>query len=215
MRQKYKSVPIKHNWLIIFADLISLLLVFFILIYIVIPKKHEWPRIASSIVKYFNPGNIALAIDEDNIVLTHNDKKNNFFVKNQEYLFHVLQEKLASINLLDKANITLVEDEIILTPLIKFLPGEAKLTKNDKKLVMQLASIIDLFTKKVTILGVFDDGKFLHNRYFHSRFALSFKRAELLQQYFIDAGFSHEINFTVTNVKQYEHDSFKIIISYN
>lgn len=90
------------GWLVTFADLLSLVLTFFVLLYSMSSlDDSEWRSVSSSIRQYLNPA------DEENVVGPSAELTvSRVFVKkasNIDYLWSVFQEQILSIDILAKA----------------------------------------------------------------------------------------------------------------
>ncbi len=165
-----------HNWLITLSDLLSLLLVFFIIIFAmtrVTAGKKEAPK-----PKAGNPPVLAA------LPLPETNQPTN---KKLEDIQKDMRATVAGLSLDDQVMIQVMNQEILITMKenVTFLTGEADILKSSGPILDTIADVIKRYPSfRVEIDGHTDDLP-INNRRFPSNWELSLARATSVLKYLI------------------------------
>jgi len=194
MARKRQSEEHKANherWLITYSDLITLLMVFFIVMYAmssVNQKKYE--ALAASLKAGFNTStgsNMITDYQGQKMVTTmqmQEDKQlREAENKIKEYAKKNALDKSIHLKINERGLVISVVDRVL------FNSGEAQLTEQAKNVLTQIVSIIHLLPNHILVEGHTDNIP-IHNGRFPSNWELSTTRATQVIAYFINNGFS-------------------------
>ena len=148
------------NWMMTFADLLSLMLVFFILIYSMAkPDEKKWQKVADSLNKTFNAKNI----------MTHDISYSDFGIetkekapnKNLQYVYAIILNGIHSdIFLNDKVDASISDNKISISfkNINLFLDDSLMNTDESEVLFFGLGEILKKLNNKIVLYSYFDEG---------------------------------------------------------
>ncbi|MBN8828133.1 MAG: hypothetical protein J0H68_05450 [Sphingobacteriia bacterium] len=200
-------------WMLILGDLLSLLLAFFILIYIdKIPVEKLWQHIVTSV-------NMKYSHKDFNDIESIFKKSSDFKVKESSiktvYLEQVLKNQFKKIKELNALELTNDNKSIkIFVPhKIIFDPDSKKLTELGTAFLTVIANSISKFQDNVRILGI----NYETNDNLDSDFELLIERTKEIANFLRIFQYNYNIEFGISNLKGKAADesthSFEIIIN--
>ncbi len=182
-----------NAWMITFADLLSLMLTFFVLMYSMsVITIGEWEELVRSLQQRLNPDRevVEFNFSEDKMIV----KKDKPLATDLDYLFEVIQDKLASgtsehvvmRRLDDRVVISLASD-------LLFTPGSADLSSEGEKTLSTVADIVGSLNNKVTVNGHTDPTP-IKTKKFPSNWELSLSRAHTVAERIYASGYLKSID---------------------
>ena len=188
-------------WLVIFADLVALLLTFFVMLFSMSNVTVEsWQKMVDALTDALNPES------EEKIDTTPDVKANIDLVFrkqaiNLDYLRAVFEQKVIRNEALKGSQLTLLEDRLIvsLPGSILFDPNSAILKKTAKDPLFTLGGLLGNVENQLGINGYADEEN-LNNKEYESNWELSLARSISVGNAFRQAGYSGELlNFGYGN----------------
>jgi chemotaxis protein MotB len=181
-------------WLVIFADLVALLLTFFVLLFSMSNMTPErWKEIVDALTKALNPNS------EKVIVIKKKKKKNVAMVFrpqaiNLDYLRAVFEQKVIQNKALKGSKLTLLEDRLVvsLPGSLLFGASSAKLKSGAKEPLFTLGGLLGNVENQLGINGYADE-KNLNGSAYKSNWELSLARSIAVGNALRDAGYSGDI----------------------
>jgi len=156
-RVRAEKKPISNAWLTSLADLMSLILTFFVLVYSMseVPNK-EWNIISTALIDFFKGGSIQIKQDYDlssiKQVLKHGSKK-PFDVTYLETLFESLvlekNAKTVSLEILD--NSFIIKFDFNEVAKISEKTQEIELDTNGENLLFNLSKIFSILPNQIEV----------------------------------------------------------------
>ena len=181
-------------WLIIFADLVALLLTFFVMLFSMSNVTEEsWQRMVDALTKELNPES------EEKIDTAPATKKNIDLVFrkqaiNLDYLKAIFEQKVIKNKALEGSQLTLLEDRLVvsLPGSILFGPNSAILKKSARDPLYTLGGLLGNVENRLGINGYADEKNFEGTNY-KSNWELSLARSISVGNAFRQAGYSGEL----------------------
>lgn len=181
-------------WMMTVADLFSLMLTFFVLLYSMSSiKEEEWDAISSSLMQRLNP------VNPDIIPYTLPEKSSieHFELvpaRDLQYLYRVIESRSDNEALLKELNIKRSAERltISLSSDTMFPPGSAALREEAHPAIVQLAELLSNIGNAITIEG-HTDPEPIHNKEFPSNWELSMARAVTVATLLHEAGYPYEV----------------------
>lgn len=197
-RKKKKSDDINTNaWMDTYADTITLLLTFFILLYSISSVDAEKLKLLSEALKDSLVGKAKIEELEDfkDIAIKENEDK-------QDELNEKLEEIIDANGLTEVIKIREEERgiQLQLDETILFDPGKANLKENSKEILDIITTIITETNNDILIEGHTDNVPIKNRNEFESNWELSTARAVSVVKYFIN---TKQLNPTRFSVKGY------------
>jgi len=188
-------------WLVIFADLVALMLTFFVMLFSMSNVTAEsWKKMVDALADALNP------TSEEKIDTTPDVKTNIDLVFrrqaiNLDYLQAVLEQKVINSKELKGSQLTLLEDRLVvsLPGSLLFGPNSAILKKTAKDPLFSLGGLLGNVENRLGINGYADEKNFEGKKY-NSNWELSLARSISVGNAFRQAGYSGELlNFGYGN----------------
>ncbi len=181
------------KWMTTFADLLSLLLTFFILLFAMSEiKKEEWEELTASLKGRLNPADIIVSQDITDVPPSPRiDVKSAL---NLTYVYNLLQKQLGDVVGKD---VTLVqEDGRILVQLssdASFKSSSAEFSSKGLPVIRVVASAVAKLSNKIEVLG-HTDPRPINTRDYPSNWELSVARAYAVAQEIRGAGYPKPVD---------------------
>lgn len=183
------------GWLIIFTDLISLLLAFFVLLYSMSQVEHDaWISLVSGLRDRLNPSNAAFRpVDQ-----SRRDVSRAFVPAAVDlgYLNTLLQEKITGHPILGRAILQRVGDRLLvsLPGDILFPQGSAGLREDARLAAAILAEALNVVGNQVDVVGYSDPTPVRGGGTFSSNWDLSLSRSLAFAAAMRAGGYRHPFN---------------------
>ncbi len=165
------------SWLIIFTDLVSLMLTFFVLLFSMSSiKVDKWESITDSLSQSLSPTSskkIAAATAQFNIASIFRKRAINL-----DYLSALLREVVPKDPLLAQGKLISLEDRLIITlpGRILFAKGESQLKEKARESLFNLGGVLRNIGNEIGVNGHTAPGK-IHGDNYESNWELSLARA--------------------------------------
>jgi chemotaxis protein MotB len=188
-------------WLVIFADLVALMLTFFVMLFSMSNVTPEsWKKMVDALTDALNP------TTEEKVDTAPDIKANIDLVFrrqaiNLDYLRAVLEQKVIKSKGLRGSQLTLLEDRLVvsLPGSILFDPNSAILKKTAKSPLFSLGGLLGNVENRLGINGYADEKNLRETKY-KSNWELSLARSISVGNAFREAGYSGELlNFGYGN----------------
>jgi chemotaxis protein MotB len=195
------SSGLSSVWLVIFADLVALMLTFFVMLFSMSNVTSEsWQKMVDALADALNP------TSEEKIDTTPDVKTNIDLVFrrqaiNLDYLQAVLEQKVIKSKELKGSQLTLLEDRLVvsLPGSLLFGANSAVLKKTAKDPLFSLGGLLGNVENRLGINGYADEKNFEGTKY-NSNWELSLARSISVGNAFRQAGYSGELlNFGYGN----------------
>jgi chemotaxis protein MotB len=166
-----------HSWLIIFTDLVSLMLTFFVLLFSMSNLKvDKWESITDSLSQSLSPTSskkVAAATAQFNIASIFRKRAINL-----DYLSALLEDMIPKDPLLAKGKLIRLEDRLIITlpGKILFAPGDSRLTEKAQESLFNLGGVLRNIGNEIGVNGHTAPGK-VQGREYESNWELSLARS--------------------------------------
>ncbi len=181
------------GWLITFVDLLALILAFFVMLFSMNAiQEEEWKPVVASFNKQFHGERPAVV--EKPQVFKKSYMTERPLGQDLDYLYKVIESKLARDPIFDRAKLSVAEDRIVLSlpgDLI-FTSGSARLKKGVGQTLFRLAGVIGQFDNTVAIEGHTDPSPVRSGR-FVTNWELSMARAISVANALEEAGFDQPL----------------------
>lgn len=181
-------------WLVTFADLLALMLAFFVLLFAMNSVKMDaWNAVVEALSERLNPTHKwpspALEFDR-NMARTTVARAVEL-----DYLQRVLEQKIGAGTLPSKGLIQRLDDRIILSlpAELLFAPGQAEMLGDASETIGVIAKAMRFVGNQVNVVGHSDPNGLPEEHQFSSNWALSLGRAMTVANALRAAGYSHEI----------------------
>lgn len=185
--------PPSESWLIIFADLLSLLLTFFVLMFSMSSVQvSKWEAAVKSLSENLNKSRAQiLQIDWHNIEASLVPQKEALSLS---YLKKVFEDKLQYDPILRRSSVTLLDDRLAITlpaDLI-FEKGQSEFSRDAYKSMQELGAALQSIENKITVVGNTDPEP-TSGKYYPTNWELSLVRALSVARLIKQAGYSNNI----------------------
>ncbi len=189
--EERKSDP--NTWMVIFADLLALLLTFFVLMFSMSSVQvAEWQALVTSLSDNLNPERARIQeIDwdkvDESLVLEEQ-------ALNLDYLKNVFEEKLSHDPILTRSTVTVLDDRlaISLPSDLIFGLGQANLNPDARKAMIELGEALRSIDNAVMVVGHSDLSPISGRRY-PTNWELSLVRAMSISKLIKSGGYQGEI----------------------
>ncbi|WP_417317908.1 OmpA/MotB family protein [Emcibacter sp.] len=184
---------VADSWMIIFADLLALLLTFFVLMFSMNSVQvSKWKAVVEALSEQLNPER-AKVIDEDwekvETALVHKEPALSLL-----YLKRIFEDKLQYDPILQRSRITVLDDRlaISLPSDMIFEQGSSELGKEAYKAMVELGDALRDIPNKIVVVGHTDLEPTSGARY-PSNWELSLVRALTVAKMIEEAGYANTI----------------------
>ena len=192
-RQKQSEEAVGASWMITFADLLSLLLTFFVLLFSMSTVQFDsWKAVVDTMSDEFNPKRPKVDITPHE--MPDHLKKRSAAGLNLNYLQSLFTQAINSQAALQGTVVNLVEGGVVIS-----IPANLLFEKKDAQLVVgavkplrRLAGTLVQIQNKVKVEGHTDPGPVTNGRY-RSNWELSLARARIVAGILTDFGYSQSI----------------------
>lgn len=187
------SEPVQQSWLIIFADLLALLLTFFVLMFSMNSVQvSKWEAIVESLSENLNPNRAQIQdVDWQNIEAA---KTPQVEALNLNYLKKIFDDKLQYDPILRRSSVTLLDDRLAITlpaDLI-FEKGQSEFSRDAYQSLQELGASLQSIQNKITVVG-HTDLEPTSGRFYPTNWELSLVRAISVARLIADAGYTYNI----------------------
>ncbi|VAW00641.1 Flagellar motor rotation protein MotB [hydrothermal vent metagenome] len=182
-----------ESWLIIFADLLALLLTFFVLLFSMSSVQvSKWEAIVESLSENLNPNRALIQeVDWQNIEAAMVPQEEALSLV---YLKKIFEDKLQYDPILRRSSVTLLGDRLAITlpaDLI-FEKGQSEFSRDAYKSMGELGASLQSIQNKITVVGHTDLEPTSGRRY-PTNWELSLVRAISVARLIEDAGYTKNI----------------------
>ena len=191
------------SWMISFADLLSLMLTFFILLFAMSEiRMKEWHEVTSSLQGKLNPGHVAIRFEEEVAEVQPMVEAQRSL--NLSYVHRLLEEKLG-----DRfgKNIIISEwdDRVVLTMKSKalFQPGDASFSQGGLPMVKAVSNAVAKLSNKIEVNG-HSDPRPISNKRYPSNWELSLARADAVARLISASGYEKPIEALGMGASRYK-----------
>lgn len=183
----------QESWLIIFADLLALLLTFFVLMFSMNSVQvSEWEAIVDSLSENLNPERAQIQVEDwHNIEAALIPEKEALSL---QYLKKIFEDKLQYDPILRRSSISLLDDRLAITlpaDLI-FEKGQSEFSPGAFKSMKELGASLQSIPNKITVVG-HTDLEPTSGRFYPTNWELSLVRALSVARQIKRAGYSRNI----------------------
>jgi chemotaxis protein MotB len=181
-------------WMITFADLVSLMLTFFVLLFSMSSvKMDEWDAMIDTLTQTLNPGKlttVAAATAKFNIGTIFRRQATNL-----DYLSGVLEGGVANEPLLSSSRIMLLDDRLViaLPGDLLFPPGQAVMPDEARSALFTLGSLLRNVGNQIGVNGHSDPSPPAPEKGFQSNWELSLARASAVANALRSSGYTDDI----------------------
>jgi len=181
-------------WMVIFADLVSLMLTFFVLLFSMSSlQQDKWDAMIDTLTQTLNPGKIktvAAATAEFNIGTIFRRQATNL-----DYLSGVLKASVKDDPLLSNSHIMLLQDRLViaLPGDLLFPPGQATIPHEARSALFVLGSLLRNIGNQIGVNGYTDPRPPAPNQGFISNWELSIARASAVANALRRSGYTDDI----------------------
>lgn len=182
-------------WMITVADLFSLMLTFFVLLYSMsVIQKDKWDAISQSLMQ-----RMQVQIDEEVPTTMPSDfdvmRADFIYARGLDYLSKVIDERLAATPAFEGVIVTRGENRITLslTSDTLFAKGSARLSPASQRTLRQIGIFLTGIGNRVTIEGHTDPSP-VHNASYPSNWELSMARASAVATALRNIGYPYTID---------------------
>lgn len=169
---------IEQGWMVIFADLLALMLTFFVLLFAMTSVKMDaWNAIAEALAERLNPSHEWAApalIHEKNV-----ERRIAKRAVDLDYLLQVLREKIAAEETLSSAVLQKLDDRVVLSlpSDLWFQAGESELLETTAPAIAALVKALRVVGNQLNVVGHSDPRTMPSDARFASNWELSLARA--------------------------------------
>lgn len=166
-----------NSWMVIFADLLALLLTFFVLMFSMSSVQvSEWQALVTSLSENLNPERAKIQDTDWNKIdeaLVFEDTAASL-----EYLKNVFQEKLSRDPILTRSTVTVLDDRlaISLPADLIFELGQAELAPDARSAMIELGEALRAIDNEVIVVG-HSDLEPISGQFYPTNWELSLVRA--------------------------------------
>lgn len=189
--EETKSNP--NSWLVIFADLLALLLTFFVLMFSMSSVQlSEWQALITSLSENLNPERAMIQDQDWNKV----DEALVFeeTALSLDYLKNIFEEKLSRDPILTRSTVTVLDDRlaISLPSDLIFEIGQAELDPEARSAMIELGETLRTIDNEIMVVGHSDLSP-ISGRLYPTNWELSLVRALLISKLIKTGGYSGTI----------------------
>lgn len=201
-RKKYQEEPANHErWMVSYADFITLLFAFFVVMYAMSSVNETKYRIlANSLGSAFDPG-FPLLVDEPpppaspsphTRQINSQQRATEAVRRERAYMTHVARELLKVLaSLVSEGKVRVTQNSrgvsLEINASVLFAPGDAKMTTESSEALKAVAQILKLAPNAMQVEG-YSDNVPINTASFPSNWELSAVRASSVVRLFIDSG---------------------------
>lgn len=180
MIEEVKSNP--NSWMIIFADLLALLLTFFVLMFSMSSVQvSEWQALVTSLSENLNPERAMIGETDWNKI----DEALVFeeTAMNLEYLKNIFEDKLSRDPILARSTVSVLDDRlaISLPSDLIFELGQAELEPDARAAMIELGETLRTIDNEIMVVGHSDLSP-ISGRFYPTNWELSLVRLLLVAQ---------------------------------
>ena len=189
-----QSNGLSSVWLVIFADLVALMLTFFVMLFSMSNVTAEsWQKMVDALTDALNPTSEE-KVDTEPDVKTNIDLVFRRQAINLDYLRAVLEQKVIKSKALKGSQLTLLEDRLVvsLPGSLLFGPNSAILKETAKAPLFSLGGLLGNVENRLGINGYADEKNLQETKY-KSNWELSLARSISVGNAFRQAGYSGEL----------------------
>lgn len=196
-------------WMITFADLLSLMLAFFVLMFTMSSiNQGAWKAVADSLAQRLKDGEPRTqARDLADAKFPRAFERQSMDL---DYLRAVLRQKGAEVELLARAGLRREDDRLVISlPAdMLFLPGQATLTEGAAQATTVLGDVFRGVANRLEVEGHSDPEPLSGTGPFGSNWELSLARAIVVANTLRQAGYGHDIAaYGLADTRYYEPDA--------
>ncbi len=188
-----KNETSSASWMITFADLLSLLLTFFVLLFSLSNVRQDsWQTVINTMAEQFNPKRVVLKVSPNDTQQTLQDV--GVAGLNLNYLQESMAQLLAQFPGFEGTEILRTKDQIIIS-----VPSDVFFNRKDiqvapdaDKLLRALAGKLVLVRNKIKVAGHTDSVPISSGK-FRSNWELSMARSRIVAGYFVEYGYRKPI----------------------
>ncbi len=190
---KSEDEKVGESWLIIFADLLALLLTFFVLMFSMSSVQvSKWQAVVESLSENLNPSRAQIQEENwQNIEAAMVEQKEALSLI---YLKKIFEDKLQYDPILRRSSVTLLDDRLAVTlpaDLI-FEKGQSEFSMDAYKSMQELGASLQSIHNKITVVG-HTDLEPTSGRYYPTNWELSLVRAISVAKLIEQAGYTQNI----------------------
>jgi chemotaxis protein MotB len=179
-----------------FADLISLVLTFFVMMYAISAiEQPRWEKVIRSFYQRLNPGEPQVHEGPtEQLSITKEDLKQ---AKDLQYLYTIISEKFLSNELSAKVlHAQLVDDQLILSlpSDVAFLPGKDELAPKARDIINFLGDVVGTIGNHIDVVGYADPTPPATGSKYPSNWELSLARALVVSNILKSQGYLYKIS---------------------
>lgn len=182
-----------ESWMIIFADLLALLLTFFVLMFSMSSVQvSEWKAIVESLSENLNPSRAQ--IQEENWQNIEASMVPQEEALSLSYLKKIFEDKLQYDPILRRSSVTLLDDRLAITlpaDLI-FQKGQSEFSRDAHNSMRELGASLQSLHNKITVVG-HTDLEPTSGRFYPTNWELSLVRAISVAKLIEQAGYTQNI----------------------
>lgn len=190
----HEEVQDSSAWMLTFADLLSLVLAFFVLLFATSSvKKPEFIEIAKSLSQRLNPLEKKESIEPNAEISI--EKQEAIEARDIGYLYHIISKKVSAADLQDTLLLQNLNDRLVLSIVGEqsFVSGSVKMTPELESVMMLLAEIFSTMNNRIEILGNADSSP-TSGKQFPSNWELSLARALAVGNKLRENGYPHPLS---------------------
>ncbi|MDP6343321.1 MAG: flagellar motor protein MotB [Alphaproteobacteria bacterium] len=197
MIEQFASLPRRQpdkGWMITFADLMALLLTFFVLLFSMSKVETEaWQALVDALANRLNPSH-----ESSRPLLESERNAPQLFASRAidlDYLAGVMQDKIADDPTLRRGLLRRLDDRLVfsLPGELVFEPGQASLHAASEPAMVALGAALQLVGNSVSLIGHSDPSPPPPNSPFTSNWDLSLARAVVLANALTASGYPHPL----------------------
>ncbi|RMF10180.1 MAG: chemotaxis protein MotB [Alphaproteobacteria bacterium] len=187
-------VPKTPAWMVVFADLLSLLLTFFVLVFSMNSVQVEdWKAVVQTLSDRLNPNRVLM--QQERYEGHEQNAVDLPLSESLEYLNTVIEEKLAGDPVLGQARVRLLDDRLAISipSDLLFKTGSAEIADDDVyKAVSELAAMLSRLENRIAIIGYTDPSPVSGTQY-TTHWELSIDRALAIARILAGSGYDQPI----------------------
>lgn len=201
---KSEEEKVGESWLIIFADLLALLLTFFVLMFSMSSVQvSKWQAVVESLSENLNPSRAQIQeVDWHNIEAAMVPQKEALSLS---YLKKIFEDKLQYDPILRRSSVTLLDDRLAITlpaDLI-FEKGQSSFSREARNSMRELGASLQSIQNKVTVVG-HTDLEPTSGRFYPTNWELSLVRAISVAKLIEQAGYTQDIEIFGNGPSRFE-----------
>ena len=201
---------VDETWLIPYADMLTLLLALFIVMFAMSQTdKEKFKKVSEQFNVIFSDGSGVLEKDGTVVIpensTTSYDTKGVIEEDKMNEVKRMLEEEVKSKGYSDKVKVELNKEglEISIQDTVLFNSGEAEVLKGVSPLLIQISTMLQKLDNDIKIVGHTDNVPIFTEK-FRSNWDLSSMRAINVMKFMVDAGKLHAEKFSIQAYGQYK-----------